>query len=363
MLIFFATKAKPVTLSMLPTHMKQLDGLRGVAIIFVLLVHFFNVGFLYPYLYFGWAGVDLFFVLSGFLITGILLDTKHKKGYYRVFILRRALRILPLYYAVLIGIAILSLHINSLNWFKQYQYFYWFHASNYLILQKGFFQPLGHFWSLAIEEQFYLFWPLIVAVFNRKWLVFVSLLLLLLGIYLRATVDNIYLIYGLPLAHLDGLLVGGIMAVLIREYKDILFKHIELILTCSAVLFFIYTTGYLTINGGYTEQGPFIKLPFTFTLLSLLFGGLLIYSLKNQRIGNFFSNRVLLFFGKYSYAMYVLHPILYHFSNWAGGNRLSGNQKLLLYTGLFLLTILISYASYHLLEKHFLRIKDKISPH
>ena len=363
MLIFFATIAKPVTLNMLPTHMKQLDGLRGVAIILVLLVHFFNFGFLYPYLYFGWAGVDLFFVLSGFLITGILLDTKHKKRYYRVFILRRALRILPLYYAVLIAIAVLSFYINSLNWFKEYQGYYWLHGSNYLILQKGFFPPLGHFWSLAIEEQFYLFWPLIVAIFNRKWLVFVSLLLLLLGIFLRATVENIYLIYGLPLAHMDGLLIGGIMAVLIREHKDILFKHIELILISSVLLFLIYTTGYLIINGGYTEQGSFIKLPFTFTLVSLVFGGLLTYSLKNHHATNFFSNRVLLFFGKYSYAMYVLHPIIYHFSNWAGASRLSGNQKLLLNTGLFLLTILFSYASYHLLEKHFLRLKDKISPH
>ncbi len=350
-----------MTLNPLPKHIKQLDGLRGIAIILVLLVHFFNFGSLYPYLYFGWAGVDLFFVLSGFLITGILLDTKHKKGYYRVFISRRALRILPLYYAVLIGIAILSLYISPLAWFKEFQYFYWFHGSNYLILQKGFFLPLGHFWSLAIEEQFYLFWPLIVAVCSRKWLIFVSFLLLLLGIYLRAVIENIFLVYGLPLAHLDGLLIGGVMAILIREYKDILFKHIELILICTSVLFFIYTTGYLIINGGYQEQGSFIKLPFTFTLISLLFGALLIYSLKSQRLGEFFSNRVFLFFGKYSYAMYVFHPILYHFSNWAGGDRLSENQKLLLHSGLFLLTILMSYASYHLFEKHFLRLKDKIA--
>ena len=337
--------------------------MRGVAIILVLLVHFFNFGFLYPYLYFGWAGVDLFFVLSGFLITGILLDTKHKKGYYRIFISRRALRILPLYYIVLIGIAILSLYVNSLKWFGEYQYFYWFHASNYLILQKGFFPPLGHFWSLAIEEQFYLFWPLIVTVFSRKWLIFVSILLLLLGIYLRASIENIFVGYGLPIAHLDGLLIGGIMAILIRDHKDILFKYNKLFFISISVLFFIYITGYLIINGGYCEQDSFIRLPFTFTLVSLLFGSLLIYSLKSQQIGDFLSNKILLFFGKYSYAMYVFHPILYHFSNWAGGNRLSGNQKLMLYSGLLLLTIIMSFASYHLFEKHFLRLKDKISPY
>lgn len=302
----------------------------------------------------------MFFVLSGFLITGILLDTKHKKGYFRVFISRRALRILPLYYAVLIGIAVLSLYISPLEWFKEYQYFYWFHGSNYLILQKGFFNPLGHFWSLAIEEQFYLFWPLIVAMCSRKWLVFVSILLLILGIYLRATVENIYLVYGLPLAHLDGLLIGSVMAILIREHKKILFKNSELILICTAVLLFLYTAGYLINNGGYREQGSFIKLPFTFTLVSLFFGGLLIYSLKSQRLGEFFSNKILIFFGKYSYAMYIFNSILFHFGNWAGGNRLSGNQKLLFHSGLFLLTMIISYASYHLFEKHFLRLKDKI---
>jgi peptidoglycan/LPS O-acetylase OafA/YrhL len=350
----------PSTLDQHPKHIKQLDGLRGIAIILVLLVHFYNFGTLAPYLYFGWAGVDLFFVLSGFLITGILLHTKHKKGYYRIFIARRALRILPLYYAVLIVIAILALFINSLAWFRDYQYFYWLHAANYLILQKGFFLPLGHFWSLAIEEQFYLVWPLIVLLCNRRWLIIISTLLILLGIYLRATIDNIYLVYGLPLAHLDGLLIGAIMAVLIREYRDTLFKYIEMIFVCTAALFFMYTAGWLIMNRGNSEDA-FIKQPFTFTLVSLFFGALMIYSLKSKRLGAFLSGSVLRFFGKYSYAMYLFHPMLYHFSNWAGGDRLAGIEKLLLNTGLVLLTIAMSYASYHLFEKHFLRIKDRIT--
>ncbi len=85
-----------------PYHIKHLDGLRGVAILLVLSRHFTSGTSLNNYFLLGWTGVDLFFVLSGFLITGILLDTKNKKGYYRIFIFRRMLRIFPLYYGVLV---------------------------------------------------------------------------------------------------------------------------------------------------------------------------------------------------------------------------------------------------------------------
>ncbi len=189
-------------------HIVQLDGLRGVAILLVLFFHFFNFGFLYPYFYFGWAGVDLFFVLSGFLITGILLDTKHNKGYYKTFILRRALRILPLYYGVLGIFAFISPYSETTSWFKEYQIFFWTHTSNFLILKKGFLHPLSHFWSLALEEQFYFFWPLVVLILKPKQLIFASLLFIAAGIVIRHFYTNPYLTFGLPFAHMDGLLLA-----------------------------------------------------------------------------------------------------------------------------------------------------------
>src|SRR5262245_36351473 len=102
-------------------HIKHLDGLRGMAILLVLLSHFSDDTSYEKYFKLGWTGVDLFFVLSGFLITGILLDTKKEKGYYRVFILRRVLRIFPVYYGVLLACFILSHFASILDWFGDYQ--------------------------------------------------------------------------------------------------------------------------------------------------------------------------------------------------------------------------------------------------
>ena len=156
-------------------HVPALDGLRGAAILLVLLHHLINgdlpvhslvgrTAFAIPRC--GWAGVDLFFVLSGFLITGILLDQRGLPGYFRVFYARRALRIFPLYYGVLIIVFAILPHIRAfpqdgLRWLRPEQIWFWTYTSNIRSAATGtiFNAPylmLNHFWSLAIEEQFYL---------------------------------------------------------------------------------------------------------------------------------------------------------------------------------------------------------------
>jgi peptidoglycan/LPS O-acetylase OafA/YrhL len=196
-------------------RVKSLDGIRGIAIIFILLYHLFNVGFLYPLFQLGWSGVDLFFVLSGFLITGILLDTKGQKGWYKSFMVRRALRILPLYYSVLIVFAFVAPLSTATNWFAKHQVWFWTHTSNILILREGFFKPFGHFWSLATEAQFYLVWPLFVFLLKPRWLLVTIVLLLSMPIICRSIYTHRDIVYGLPLARLDGLLIGSLLAVLI----------------------------------------------------------------------------------------------------------------------------------------------------
>ena len=340
-------------------HIKQLDGLRGIAILFVLFLHLFNYGFLQQIFYFGWTGVDLFFVLSGFLITGILLDTKHRKDYFRSFWLRRILRIFPLYYAVLIVFAFIAPHFGPTKWFATYQLYFWTYTSNYLILQKGFFTPLGHLWSLAIEEQFYILWPVLVWLLKPKQLISVSILLILAGIIIRYFSENEYIIYGLPFAHADGLMVGGIFAMLIRWRRQPLFNHINTIFLVSLSILIVYVTGYL-VYYGIDQKSIFAGLPFTFTLVAVFFGSFLIMSLKHARLEKILSYPLLLFFGKYSYGMYVFNSILFHFSNWAGTDRLPVNQKLLVYLGVFILTIILSYCSYEFFEIRFLRLKKKL---
>jgi peptidoglycan/LPS O-acetylase OafA/YrhL len=336
-------------------HIKSLDGIRGIAILLVLTYHLLNFGFLFPFFNLGWMGVDLFFVLSGFLITGILLDTKFQKGFIQSFLLRRALRTLPLYYAVLIGFSVIAPFLSPVKWFTEYQVYFWTHTSNFLFLQKGFFVPLGHFWSLAIEEQFYLFWPFVVLVLTPKRLLAFSILLIATGIFLRIILDNPLLNYGLPFAHLDGILIGAIIAVLIRSNPEALFRHSSKIFVACSILF----VSYIAFN--FNTHNGILKLPLTFTVISLFFGSLLIVSIRSKTVGKFFSNKLLLFFGKYSYGMYVFNSIFFHFSNWAGVDRLTGNQKLIPYSGVFLLTVAVSYLSYTFFEVKFLQLKKRVS--
>jgi len=155
---------------LLRSRMPELDTIRGIAVLLVLFFHGF--GFRYgvqglsgfPKLFVaatlpGWMGVNLFFVLSGFLITGILLDTKPKAGYYRSFYTRRALRILPLYYGVLLLLAVLT----RTGWVNR-QASWAFLALSFFYLSNvtGLFgvpMQYGVLWSLAVEEHFYLLWP------------------------------------------------------------------------------------------------------------------------------------------------------------------------------------------------------------
>ena len=148
-------------------HYPALDGLRAVAVLMVLVVHASQS--LLPW---GWMGVQVFFVLSGFLITGILFDARHATNRYRVFYARRALRIFPLYYAVLSLTVLASYHgarpSHIWLWFVYLQNFPWLLPSMHgftdvIRTQGGYpFALIGHFWTLAVEEQFYFLWPFLV---------------------------------------------------------------------------------------------------------------------------------------------------------------------------------------------------------
>src|SRR4030095_11127987 len=160
-------KAATLTKSYYPA----LDGLRGFAILGVLLQH--NFSFL-PIPKYGWVGVDLFFVLSGFLITEILLKTKEHKNYLPNFYIRRILRIFPLYYGSLILFFALGPLVSQFK--DQYSYYsanqgmLWAYLQNWLYIAKPRLDDhtvFSHFWSLSVEEQFYLVWPLLVLACNK----------------------------------------------------------------------------------------------------------------------------------------------------------------------------------------------------
>ena len=166
---------------MVGQHIAALDGIRGTAILLVVIHHLarsveFEFNLIHPLLRgaaFGWIGVDLFFVLSGFLITGILYDSKASGGYFKNFHMRRVLRIFPLYYGALLLVLLLrAIWPEAGIYGSESQAWVWVYLTNVVIARKGLgvFGLVDHFWYLAVEQHFYLVWPLAVFLLNRRWL-------------------------------------------------------------------------------------------------------------------------------------------------------------------------------------------------
>ena len=209
-------------------HMPELDTLRGIAVSLVVCFHAFGLTYgvtglsgvprvLVAFTMSGWVGVNLFFVLSGFLITGILLDTKSRPDYYRRFYLRRALRILPLYYAVLLLLFVLArsgLVQRHVSWsFLALSGVYLANMASLL----GVPMQYGVLWSLAVEEHFYLLWPAAVRCLSRRRIMICAALIVATCIMLRM----FYFLHGLAVVgytwlSADGLAMGAALATITR---------------------------------------------------------------------------------------------------------------------------------------------------
>ncbi|MDC0937158.1 acyltransferase, partial [Pirellulales bacterium] len=217
-----------------PRRFVELDGVRGLAILLVVVYHVFDMfptpsdpfgRTVFAITSCGWAGVDLFFVLSGFLITGILLRTKGRPGYFQNFFARRALRILPLYYGflvLLVGVSYFDSPIrDELNYLQTHQAWYWLHVTNWLVVVEGDYNNVaaGYLWSLSVEEQFYLVWPFVVLLLDRSALARLCIVLFatsLLGRYVAYYQFGwtTTAVYAMTLTHLEPLLVGAGLALL-----------------------------------------------------------------------------------------------------------------------------------------------------
>jgi peptidoglycan/LPS O-acetylase OafA/YrhL len=217
-------------------RMPQLDALRAFAILAVILHNAGAKGLEHPAGIFvklvefaattGWVGVQLFFVLSGFLITGILVDGRGDPHQLRNFYMRRVLRIFPLYYAFLfIAFVLLPLIGIMPTWLEvsyTHQFWYWTYLINWAEPFLGTVE-LGHIWSLAVEEQFYILWPILVIAVRRRTLAYVCL-----GLILSAIVTRILLIHHDPefaskaaymftIARWDSLALGALLALALRD--------------------------------------------------------------------------------------------------------------------------------------------------
>jgi peptidoglycan/LPS O-acetylase OafA/YrhL len=304
-----------------------LDGIRGFAVSFVLFYHFFpkttsisNDSFLFKiwdrFWLMGWSGVDLFFVLSGFLITGILFKTRQNKNYFKNFYIRRFLRIFPLYYLmILLSIIFIKGHEVS-AW-------YWLYASNFDVeLNIPFHPVLCVAWSLSIEEQYYLIYPTVVYYLKDfQWirflfgLIILSFSLRLIGHYFGFFEPR--QMYHNTLLHFDGIALGGLLRMMLfnyDKYKNVIRWYLRLL-----PIIFILTAGLAYYCGSEILEGfeqnnglglvsffPPMYL-FGYLLNSLSYGGIILFCLFYDSWAlKFFSSKVMRSIGKYSYAMYLL---------------------------------------------------------
>lgn len=362
-----------------------LDGLRAIAFLLVFAFHT-------NYLQMGWTGVTLFFVLSGFLITGILLDMKEglTTGQYFVkFYGRRFLRIFPLYYFYLILITLLAIWLISIPFRPNYMqivldqiWYAVFYVYDFFFgtaaFQKSYF--LDHFWSLSVEEQFYIFWPLLLLLIPKKYLKQLFILFIALGPLsrlalfffhgsgiLRFLADSpAHFIYPLPFSHIDAFALGAyISRFSIPRAKQQFLLLAGLIPVVGLVSEYMATgeMGDLSAFGYPLHIPEAYKFIWAYSLLNYFFAVVIYGVAREGWFTRFLEWRPLRYLGKISYGLYVYHfPII-----WFAG-RISdlGIEPPLLQplSALIALlaTILVASLSFHVLERPITNLKDRFFP-
>lgn len=322
-----AIGATPLIGSITRTHYAQLDGLRGLAILLVVFYHFtlphrsFHGGTSGGWLQVaqaGWMGVDLFFVLSGFLITGILIETRTQENYFKNFLGRRFLRIWPLYYLDLFLLlvvlpAVLPSVPSQLQGMQEKQAWFWLYGANWLFAIEGGFGTTsgGYFWSLAVEEQFYLIWPFVVYKLSNRALLRVSFSLLCISLVSRIVLIKLGVateaLYSMTFTHLDGLAIGSCIAFLSRSPE--MSARLRMFLPWIAVIGIVGLAGTRMADGNFFLWSKAMA-TYGYTFVTIVSGSLLIFVLgakSSSIVARIFLNRFVTQCGKYSYALYLIH--------------------------------------------------------
>lgn len=359
------------------SHYPALDGVRGLAILSVMMLHFtagyHGVNRIFrawsPIAELGWMGVDLFFVLSGFLITGIIRRSAANPHRAKNFYARRALRIFPLFYGVLFGCLLLT-PVFHLHW-QPVHALYWVYLGNMvnmpLLGPPGQSLSLTHFWSLAVEEQFYLLWPFIVwRIKDRRKLLKVIVAILIASPILRI----VLLVAGVPTAftefllftRADSLLYGALIAVLLEVGKPALTTARKVLMATSVLIAITYPLA-LRVPGG----EPVWRNSVAYSLIGMGAASLVcLCAVGSGILARIFSNRVLRFFGKYSYGIYVYHglyaALLRHWISTEPALERLGSLTTPLGVVLGVgIAVGIAYLSYNYFEAPILRMKDRFA--
>ncbi len=369
------------------SYVPELDGVRGLAILGVMALHFVGeipavnaaerlIGKVAGY---GLWGVDLFFVLSGFLITGILLETKGTAGYFRNFYIRRTLRIFPLYYGVLL---LLFVVIPASLWARfdprflearELQGWIWPYLTNYYIGSQQLFSIpyVSHFWSLAVEEHFYLLWPVVILLLSPRAALRACILFSLTALGLRITFASMApdLLYASVLTpcRLDALCIGAWFALVAREHGRLPPPRAVLGMGIAAAAVVAVSLWHVLVP---SADSAVLQLRTTFVAV---FCGFFVYVAARHNGATTMRSALRMSWlrglGKYSYGLYVFHGLVsYAFAAYQPyvflGNILhvhaaAAVMQIAFGVGLSLAMAVISY---QLFERRFLALKDRFGP-
>jgi peptidoglycan/LPS O-acetylase OafA/YrhL len=354
--------------------MPELDSIRGIAVLMVLFYHSFFWGTdlsLFPTLprlflqatWVGKLGVNLFFVLSGFLITGLLLKARDRPDYYRTFYIRRALRILPAYLATLLVLALAGFSLKFIGLSLLY-------LANLTPL-FGVLIAYPVLWSLAVEQHFYLLWPFAVRNLAVRGVMAVSAAILLLSPLLRWLTFQVetthgwvsYQVFDYTWNSADGLACGALLALWLWEFspsrKKIRRVLAVLLAACLALSPFAVATRHSALGAALQV------VPWNFLFLALIVAALLVGS----RWGDRARLRVLEFFGEISYGLYLYQLLVFWTFEWLVDKGIIPRLQINLFLGLTIRFLIcgsvavgIAFLSRRFLEAPFLKWKYRFSP-
>jgi peptidoglycan/LPS O-acetylase OafA/YrhL len=369
-------------------HVPALDGLRGAAIALVLLCHFGNAwpgsGVLDAWVRegtgLGWIGVDLFFVLSGFLITGILVDgapvgrlrARETLRWMGAFLARRALRIFPLYYVALAAFVALGPAAGLVDEWTLRARGWWYavYLGNWAYPAKQGIPALAHFWSLAVEEQFYLVWPLVVLAARGRRLAAVAAALVVAGPLVRAViVDSGWPVgsaYRVTPGRVDALAMGALVAVALRNERGRAgLARLAGPATAAGL------AGFLLFGAAFRfDMHARAMEVWSHTFLAVGFGGLVAATARADErnwLGRLLAAAPLRFLGRVSYGLYVVHFFV-HVAALAALRARPATAALLASRSGYLLyaatgaavSVGLAVLSWNLLERRFLALKERL---
>jgi peptidoglycan/LPS O-acetylase OafA/YrhL len=354
-----------------PGYMPQLDSLRAFAVFAVLIHHLLDAKYLprvVADLAPGLLGVKLFFVLSGFLITGILLrarpaDPGAAWHVTRQFYIRRFLRIFPLYYFVLAVMLLLGVEAVIEHKWSLLTYTF-----NVAVAYQGWFpDTVAHFWSLAVEEQFYLFWPFLILFAPRRWLLRGAIGIALLGplyrAYAKAVDLNGVALYTVTFASLDALAIGAVIAILAdgRAAPAPLRRDlVKYVLPCAA----LSAIGLLAA-GPMNRAGDFAYTALFDTAVALIFASVVAAASGGIRgfPGRVLDQPWLQYSGRIAYGLYVYHLLLSE-PVYAAGTAVGlycSHGAPIYFVAASIVTFVVAALSWHLLEAPINALKDRFA--